>query len=132
MFAGVHRRGVVHKDVNPANILDADQPYLIDFELATVFAEERPGFGHHSMIAGTAAYLAPEQTGRTRWPVDARTDLYGAGATLYEAATGQPLFGTGDLARLVHDHLARVPVSPVELRPEVPDGLARIILRLLE
>jgi len=132
VLAGVHRRGVVHKDVNPANLLDADQLYLIDFELATVFAEERPGFGHHSMIAGTAPYLAPEQTGRTRWPVDTRTDLYGAGASLYEAATGQPPFGTGDLARLVHDHLARVPVSPAELRPAVPEGLARIILRLLE
>jgi diguanylate cyclase (GGDEF)-like protein len=132
LLVEVHRRGVVHKDVNPANILQADRPYLIDFELATFFAEERPGFGHHSMIQGTAAYLAPEQTGRTSWAVDTRADLYSLGATLYEAATGQPPFGTGDLGRLVHDHLARVPVSPAQLRPGLPDTLARIILRLLE
>jgi serine/threonine protein kinase len=106
--------------------------YLIDFDLASTYAEERPGFGHQSQIAGTPAYLAPEQTGRTSWPVDRRADLYGLGATLYELATGQPPFGRGELARLVHDHLARIPDSPAVLNPAVPDGLALIVLRLLE
>ena len=73
-------------------------PTLIDFELATTFAEERPGFTHESQIAGTLAYLAPEQTGRTGRPVDQRADLYALGATLYELATGQPPFGDGDAA----------------------------------
>jgi diguanylate cyclase (GGDEF)-like protein len=134
VVAEVHRRGVIHKDINPANVLyGADgEVHLIDFDLATTSAEERPGFGHQSQIAGTPAYLAPEQTGRTGWPVDKRADLYGVGATLYELATGQPPFGRGDLARLVHDHLARLPVSPTEVNPAVPEGLARIILRLLE
>ena len=64
--------------------------------------------------------------------MDKRADLYGLGAILYELATGQPPFGRGDLARLVHDHLARNPAIPAELNPAVPDGLAQIILRLLE
>jgi len=134
ILAEVHRRGVIHKDINPANVVcgAGGEVHLIDFDLATTYAEERPGFGHQSQIAGTPAYLAPEQTGRTSWPVDKRADLYGVGATLYELATGQPPFGRGDLARLVHDHLARIPVSPTVSNPAVPDGLARIILRLLE
>ena len=76
------------------------------------FAEIRPEFTHHAEIAGTLAYLAPEQTGRTGRPVDQRADLYALGATLYELATGRPPFGTGDPLRLVHDHLARVPAAP--------------------
>ena len=134
IVAEVHRRGVIHKDINPANVLYGvgGEVHLIDFDLATTYAEERPGFGHQSQIAGTPAYLAPEQTGRTSWPVDKRADLYAIGATLYELATGQPPFGRGELARLVHDHLARIPDSPAGLNPAVPEGLARIILRLLE
>jgi diguanylate cyclase (GGDEF)-like protein len=134
VVAGVHGREVIHKDVNPANLVcGADgEVYLIDFDLATTFADERPGFGHQSQIAGTPAYMAPEQTGRTSWPVDKRADLYGIGATLYELATGRPPFEHADLARLVHDHLARVPASPKDLNSAVPDALARIVLRLLE
>jgi diguanylate cyclase (GGDEF)-like protein len=135
VLAAVHERGVTHKDINPANILIAgspDEPVLIDFDLATTHAEERPGFIHQSEITGTLAYLPPEQTGRTGRPVDQRADLYGLGATLYELATGAPPFGTGDPLRLIHDHLARVPVPPAEVNPAMPAALSDIILRLLE
>ncbi len=120
--AGMHRRGVIHRDITPANIvLSADgSPCLVDFALATSLAEMRPEFTHHTEIAGTLAYLAPEQTGRTGRPVDQRADLYALGATLYELATGAPPFGTGDPLRLIHDHLARVPVPPAEVNPAVP------------
>ena len=64
--------------------------------------------------------------------MDQRADLYALGATLYELATGAPPFGTGDPLRLTHDHLARVPVPPVEVNPAVPGPLSEIILRLLE
>ena len=115
--AGMHRRGVMHRDVNPANIVfsrDAS-PYLVDFALATSLAEVRPEFTHHTRIVGTLAYLAPEQTGRTGRSVDQRADLYALGATLYELATGAPPFGSGDPLRLVHAHLARVPVPPAQV-----------------
>src|ERR687893_474200 len=88
----------------------------------TSLAEIRPEFTHHTEIVGTLAYLAPEQTGRTGRSVDHRADLYALGATLYELATGGPPFGTGDPLKLVHDHLARVPVPPAEVNPAVPAG----------
>ncbi|HKT01718.1 MAG TPA: diguanylate cyclase [Rugosimonospora sp.] len=135
IIGAVHHRGVVHKDVNPANILlygAPDCPMLIDYDLATTFAVERPGFTHHNEIAGTLAYLAPEQTGRTGWSVDQRTDLYGLGATLYEMATGTPPFGDGDPLQLTHDHLIRVPVPVCEVNPAVPAALSAIIAHLLE
>jgi serine/threonine protein kinase len=133
-MAEVHRRGVMHGDITPANvILSGDGvPCLVDFALASSFAEIRPEFTHHSEIVGTLAYLAPEQTGRTGRPVDQRADLYALGATLYELATGEPPFRTGDPLRLIHDHLARVPVPPAEVNQSLPTGLSEIIMHLLE
>ena len=132
--AGMHRAGVMHRDITPANIVISRDgaPCLVDFALATSLAEIRPGFTPHSEIAGTLAYLAPEQTGRTGRPVDQRADLYALGATLYELATGGPPFGTGDPLRLTHDHLARVPMPPAQVNPAVPGPLSAIILHLLE
>ncbi|RSM63943.1 ATPase [Actinoplanes sp. ATCC 53533] len=134
VVAAVHRRGVVHKDISPANVvLTADgRAALIDFELATTFAEERPSFIHQSQIAGTLAYIAPEQTGRTGGSVDQRADLYSLGATLYELATGRPPFGEDDPLQLIHCHLAELPTAPAALNPEVPAQLSEIIMRLLE
>ena len=127
--AGMHRRGVIHRDITPANIVISGKgaPCLVDFALATSVAEMRPEFAHHSQIVGTLAYLAPEQTGRTGRSVDQRADLYALGATLYELVTGAPPFGIGDPLRLTHDHLARLPVPPVEVNPAVPNSLSDII-----
>jgi len=132
--AGMHRRGVIHRDITPANIvLSRDgSPCLVDFALATRLAEMRPEFTHHTEIAGTLAYIAPEQTGRTGQPVDQRADLYALGATLYELATGAPPFGTGDPLRLIHDHLAELPTPPADVNPAVPALLSDIIVHLLE
>ncbi len=105
---------------------------LVDFALAEPVAEIRPEFTHQAVIAGTLAYLAPESTGRTGRPVDQRADLYALGAMLYELATGRPPFGSGDPLRLVHDHLARLPVPPDRLNHAVPAGLSRVIMHLLE
>ena len=128
VVSSIHRRGVVHRDINPSNILltaDGREPCLIDFALATTFAELRPEFTHHNKIVGTLPYLAPEQTGRTGRPVDQRADLYALGATLYELATGNPPFGTGDPLRLSHDQLARVPTPPARVNRAVPGGAIR-------
>jgi len=140
-LAAVHRHGLVHRDVNPANILvpvvghrpePRHQPILIDFELATAFAEDRFADVEEQSLAGTLPYLAPEQSGRTGRPVDHRADLYALGATLYELATGAPPFGRGtDPLRLVHDHLARVPVPPDQVNPAIPARLSDLIVRLL-
>jgi len=135
IVADVHRCGVVHKDINPANILLAGperRPILIDFDHATRFAEERPGFVHHHEIPGTLPYLAPEQTGRMARSVDHRADLYGLGATLYEMVVGRPPFTDEDPLQLIHQILTRIPVPPYELNPDVPGKLSQVIMRLLE
>jgi diguanylate cyclase (GGDEF)-like protein len=128
ILAAVHRAGVIHRDINPANIVfpgEQADPVLIDFDLATTFAEVRPGFTHPDDIVGTLPYLAPEQTGRTAASVDQRADVYGLGATLYAAATGTPPFGDGDALELVRDILARRPAS-------IGGLLGEIVARMLE
>ena len=132
--AAMHGRGVMHRDICPANVVVSSEgaPCLVDFALATSLGELRVEFVPQSGIDGTLAYLAPEQTGRTGRPVDHRADLYALGATLYELATGGPPFGVGDPLRLVHDHLARVPTPPVALNPRLPAVFSQIVLRLLE
>jgi predicted ATPase/signal transduction histidine kinase len=132
--AGMHARGVMHRDITPANVVlsGGGMPCLVDFALALPAAEIRPAFVPYAEIAGTLAYLAPESTGRTGRPVDQRADLYALGAVLYELATGAPPFGTGDPLRLTHDHLARVPVPPAEVNLQIPAGLSAVIMHLLE
>jgi signal transduction histidine kinase len=132
-IAGMHRAGVMHRDITPANIvISGSGTCVVDFALATSLAEIRPGFTHHTEIAGTLAYLAPEATGRTGRPVDQRSDLYALGAVLYELATGGPPFGFGDPLRLTHDQLARMPTPPTQLNPALPGLLSEIIMHLLE
>jgi diguanylate cyclase (GGDEF)-like protein len=133
----VHSRGVVHRDLNPVNIVlreVSEAPVLIDFELAGLITDERPARARSGVIVGTLAYLAPEQTGRTGHAVDQRADLYALGATLYELVTGRTPFGRGedDALGLIHDHLARVPAPVRELVPTLPQTLSDVIARLLE
>ena len=125
--AGMHERGVIHRDITPANIVVPDDgtrawwtsPWLRHSPRSAPSSPIMPE------IAGTLAYLAPEATGRTGRPVDQRADLYALGAMLYELATGAPPFGAGDPLRLLHDHLARVPVPPAAGEP----GRAGAIVR---
>lgn len=129
----LHKASCLHLDVKPANILvdPADGSVRIcDFDLSTTM-----GFAAESIEAlrlqGTLLYISPEQTGRTNQPIDERSDLYSFGATLYEMFTGAPPFeGEDDLA-LVHNHLARRPVSPRSRRPEIPEPVSDIVLKLL-
>ncbi|WP_437751024.1 trifunctional serine/threonine-protein kinase/ATP-binding protein/sensor histidine kinase [Sorangium sp. So ce1389] len=131
---GVHHRRVVHKDINPSNVLvhpGSRQIKLIDFGIATVLADEDPGFGSLGALEGTIAYISPEQTGRMNRPVDERTDLYSLGVTLFELLTGRRPFVADDPLELAHCHIARRPPSPVEVNPAVPRQVAEIILKLL-
>jgi serine/threonine protein kinase len=119
VLAGIHGAGVVHRDLNPANILvgvrDGDplSVGIVDFDLATTFAQVRPGFIDAREIVGRLPYLAPEQTGRTGLSVDQRSDLYSLGATMYEMLTGRPPFSRDDpLAGVSNDHAPRWCVCP--------------------
>ena len=87
----VHRRGLVHKDIKPANILvnrTTGEVKLTGFGIASRLPRERQAPAPPESIAGTLAYMAPEQTGRMNRSIDARSDLYALGVTLYQMLTG--------------------------------------------
>jgi signal transduction histidine kinase/tetratricopeptide (TPR) repeat protein len=130
--AGIHRRGVVHRNLNPAHVVvsTGGAPCLVGFGAAAPLTEIASEPPRDADPAGLA-YLAPEQTGRTR-PVDQRADLYALGATLYELATGRPPFESCDPLELAHHVLARVPAPPAEVDPAVPPLLSEIVMHLLE
>jgi predicted ATPase/signal transduction histidine kinase/GAF domain-containing protein len=130
----VHDRGLVHKDIKPANILvdmTSGGVWLTGFGSASRAARERPGPEPPEAIAGTLAYMAPEQTGRMNRSTDSRSDLYGLGVTLYELLTGAPPFAASDPMELIHCHIAQQPVSPSERVTAIPAQLSTIVLKLL-
>src|SRR5215207_1187888 len=130
----LHGRGLIHKDIKPANAL-ADtatgQVWLTGFGVATRLPRERQTLAPPEIIAGTLAYMAPEQTGRMNRSVDARSDLYALGVTLYEMVTGVLPFAAADAMELVHCHVARQAVPPAERTPGVPAAISAAIMKLL-
>ena len=88
-------------------------------------------FTEREVIAGTLAYMAPEQTGRMNRSIDSRSDLYALGVTLYEMVTGTLPFTASDPMELVHCHIARRPTPPCETRKGVPSTISAIIMKLL-
>ena len=122
----LHRRGLVHKDIKPANIVvnQADwEVRLIGFGIASRLPRERQGPGPPETIAGTLAYMAPEQTGRMNRSIDSRSDLYSLGVTLYQMLTGSLPFTASDPMEWVHCHIARKPVPPGKRPENVRAGL---------
>ncbi|MBV8106275.1 MAG: protein kinase, partial [Hyphomicrobiales bacterium] len=107
-----HERRLVHKDIKPANILvnvPDGSTRLTGFGFASRFARERPAPEHPEVLAGTLAYMAPEQTGRMNRSIDSRADLYALGVTFYRMLTGALPFSAADPMEWVHCHIARKP-----------------------
>ncbi|SEF06966.1 PAS domain S-box-containing protein [Rhizobiales bacterium GAS188] len=127
-------RGLVHKDIKPANILvncTDGRTRLTGFGIASRQLRERETPGPPEFIAGTLAYMAPEQTGRMNRSIDSRSDLYALGATLYHMLTGRPPFSAADPMELVHCHIARRPAPPAERLESVPTPISNIVMKLL-
>ena len=130
----LHQRGVIHKDIKPANVLvnsDTGQCWLTGFGIASRLPRERQAPDPPEAIAGTLAYMAPEQTGRMNRSIDSRTDLYSLGVTLYQMLTGSLPFTAFDPIEWVHCHIARKPVAPSERLDNVPAPVSQIIMKLL-
>jgi PAS domain S-box-containing protein len=130
----LHERGIVHKDIKPANIMvdrKSARTWLMGFGLASRLARVRPTADPPENIAGTLAYMAPEQTGRMNRSIDSRSDLYSLGVTFYEMLTGRLPFAAPDPLGWVHCHVARQPMSPAERRKEIPAAISAIVLKLL-
>ena len=129
-----HQRGLVHKDVKPANILVncADgRARLTGFGIASRLPRERQAPEPPEVIAGTLAYMAPEQTGRMNRSIDSRSDLYALGVTFYQMLTGRLPFSAADPMEWVHCHIARKPVAPAERLESVPAVISEIVMKLL-
>jgi len=130
----VHERGLIHRDIKPANILvdpASGGVWLTGFGIASRLPREHQAPAPPEVIAGTLAYMAPEQTGRMNRSVDARSDLYALGITFYEMLTGQLPFTAADPMEWVHCHIARRPVPPTEQVAGVPGPLSAIVMKLI-
>ncbi len=130
----IHAANLIHKDINPSNIVfnpATGQVKLIDFSISSGLTQESLRLHPPQHLEGTLAYISPEQTGRMNRSVDYRTDFYSLGATFYELLTQQVPFPTGDAMEVVHAHLAKQPVPPHEINPEIPPIISEIVLKLL-
>jgi PAS domain S-box-containing protein len=128
----VHRRGLIHKDLKPANVLvdDSGNVWLTGFGIASQLPHQRQSPVAVEIIAGTLAYMAPEQTGRMNRSIDARSDLYSVGITLYQMLTGTLPFSATDPLEWVHCQIACQPTPPADRAP-VPRALSAIAMKLL-
>jgi PAS domain S-box-containing protein len=130
----LHQRGLVHKDIKPAHILlneETDGVWLTGFGIASRLERERQPPQPPETIAGSLAYMAPEQTGRMNRSIDSRSDLYALGVTFYQMLTAALPFSATDPMEWVHCHLARQPVAPAERIKAIPGSVSAIVMKLL-
>jgi serine/threonine protein kinase len=125
-----HERGLVHRDVKPANILvsePSERVYLTDFGVAKAMSS--PGLTKTGYFVGTFEYAAPEQLEGK--PIDGRTDLYALGCVLYECLTGEAPFKAQTEASMIHAHLVEPPPRLTVKRPDLPVALNGVITRAM-
>ena len=127
-----HRRGIVHRDVKPGNILlTEDHALLADFGIAHLAETDSGTLTGTGMALGTPTYFSPEQATGER-DVDGRSDVYSLGCVLYETLTGQPPFSATTVRGLIAHHIVDAPPQVRELRPEVSEGTEAVVQTALQ
>ena len=130
----VHRQGILHKMINPFNIFvdpASGNIKLTGFGLAIRLPRENPTTLSPQLSGETLPYISPEQTGRMNRVLDYRSDFYSLGATLYELFSGRVPFQSREAMEIIHAHIARQPVPPDQMAPQVPKTLSNIVMKLL-
>lgn len=130
----LHKHNIIHKNINTANFIwnhKTNDVRLVSFGISTEATREAPHFASLDYPECTLAYISPEQTGRVSRPIDYRTDLYSLGITFYEMFTGKLPFKGVDKSELIFSHIAKTPIPPHEVNPDVPVFLSEIIMKLM-
>ncbi|MBF0274923.1 MAG: AAA family ATPase [Nitrospinae bacterium] len=131
----IHKERVIHKDINPSNILynpDTKKIKIIDFGISSILSHEKQGLKNLNVLEGSLSYMSPEQTGRMNRVIDYRSDYYSLGTTLYKMLTGTSPFKGNDPMEVVHAHIAKIPDPPHTINKEIPLTLSNIIMKLLK
>lgn len=129
----IHIQGIIHKDINPTNIIyrsETESIKIIDFGNSTEFSYEKPQ--DIQFNGGTLKYISPEQTQRVNRSIDFRTDFYSLGVMFYEMLCNRPPFVSDSPTELIYSHIAKTPQSVSEIQPEVPAMVSGIISKLME
>jgi serine/threonine protein kinase len=130
-----HAAGIVHRDIKPGNVLvdRTGTVKILDMGLARFFHDERDDLTKkfdENCVLGTADYCAPEQALNSHG-ADGRADIYSLGATFYFLLTGKAPFGEGTTAQKIVWHQMKEPPSVREMRPEMPEGLEAVLVKMM-
>jgi diguanylate cyclase (GGDEF)-like protein len=133
-LAELHRFDIIHKGVNPSNILfnqSTNEIRVIDFGLASEIPLELSQLLDPAKIEGSLAFISPEQTGRINRPIDHRSDYYSLGMTYYQLLAGTTPFQSADPMQWIHWHIAQEAEPPATLNPTIPCTASKIVMKLL-
>ncbi|MBW4573893.1 MAG: response regulator [Aphanothece sp. CMT-3BRIN-NPC111] len=126
-IAKLHQNKIIHKDINSHNVLIDTQ--TLQAKIFLFSENQTPDNPGH--IAGNLAYISPEQTGRINRRLDYRSDFYSLGVTFYEMLTGRLPYQATDPMELIHCHIAKQPVVPHQLVPQIPPVVSSLVMKLL-
>lgn len=133
-LAQIHEKGIIHKDINPSNIIlnvNTNTIQIIDFGIASKLSHVIPELKKSNILQGTLYYMSPEHTGRINRIIDKHSDFYSLGMTFYKMLAGELPFKSEDALEVIHQHIAIMPKPLNEININIPTVLADIIQKLL-